>query len=117
MDKSSAQGLITAIDKLAQDFGSPTPDDLDPTVIQKDIINWATNPTTMDGGMTGQEHLRTVQADESQQDNRVSSQAQVLSTQLQFTMNDDTQYMNTQKNMLDSSKQSEQNMVNNQKPS
>lgn len=113
IDPSAATNLINSLQKTHDEFGStPSPDS-----IAKDMQNWYSNPTKPDpsGGETGQQHIQNIQADETQSNNYVGAQSQTLQAELQFASNTFNQYLNINKDMLQSNQQLMQALVQNQK--
>ena len=112
MDPSTATNMYNSVKNTIDEFTSWMPAD-----IAKEMQDWTSNPTKSDpGGKTGQQHIQNVQTQETQSTNSVSAQSQTVQAQLQFASNTYNQYLNTDKDMLQSNQQFVATEVQNQKP-
>ena len=119
MDPNTANNILSALDKVSQEFGAQTPDDpnFNGATVASLLNSWEQNPTSQSGvnNDTGQQHIQNLQSGMQQWNNAESAQSQSLTAQEQFASNIYNQYMSACTTVLKSSQDQEQMMVSNLK--
>ena len=120
MDDGTAKTILDSISQICTVFGVSDPNKLvDPngfyTNCADQIANWVANPTTRGFPQSNTQNIQDLQSGLTQLNNSVSAQSQGLQAEEQFAANTFNQYMNTCKDVFQSSQNQIQAIVQNQK--